>query len=302
PYTSPDYPPLLARIDDAPALLWVRGDPLVAWRAQVAVVGSRDATPGGLANARTFAEALVAAGLVVTSGLATGIDGAAHAAALDAGGTTIAVCGTGLDVVYPRRHGQLAARIADAGALVSELPPGTPPKPDHFPRRNRIIAGLSLGTVVMEANLESGSLITARLAAEQGREVFAVPGSIHSPTAHGCHRLLRQGAALVESIDDVLAELAPLARVLGEAIVARIGPVAAAAARARPQVPARSRAVARDDDTTRVLHALGHDPVSVDEIVARSGLTAATVAGMLTVLELDGVVAAQAGARYVRLA
>ena len=304
PFTSADYPPLLAHVADAPALLYVRGDPALLWRAQVAVVGSRAASAGGVANARKFAAALSNAGITVTSGLATGIDGAAHSAALDAGGNTIAVCGTGLDVVYPRRHVELAGRIAERDALVSELPLGTPARPDHFPRRNRIISGLSLGTLVVEANFESGSLITARLAAEQGREVFAIPGSIHAPDSRGCHRLLRQGAVLVESIDDVLAELGSLARALGDDIAARLH---AAGALAAPTPGARA---ARDPgsapppprDEVRLLRALGHDPLSVDEIVTRSGLTAATVSSMLTLLELDGVVAAQAGARYVRLA
>jgi DNA processing protein len=305
-FTSVDYPPLLAHVDDAPALLYVRGDPLLAWRAQVAVVGSRNASAGGLANARAFAHALAAAGLCITSGLAAGIDGAAHEAALDAGGGTIAVCGTGLDVVYPRGHDALAARIAESGALVSEMPPGTPARPDHFPRRNRIISGLALGTLVVEANVESGSLITARLAAEQGRAVFAIPGSIHAPTARGCHRLLRQGAVLVESVADVLAELGPLARLLGTALAARIELSASCAPGVPRAAPAAGARAPRDvapagGDAARVLRALGHDPVGVDELVARSGLTAGVVSSILTMLKLDGVVAAQPGARYVRL-
>lgn len=299
-FTSPDYPPLLARIGDAPALLFVRGDPACLWSPQVAIVGSRHASAGGLANARAFAAAFAASGLAVTSGLARGIDAAAHLAALDAGGTTIAVCGTGLDRTYPAQHEALAARIVAGGALVSELPLGTPPCRDHFPRRNRIISALALGTLVVEAGLESGSLITARLAAEQGREVFAIPGSIHCPTARGCHRLLRQGAKLVECAGDVLDELGPLARELGARIEQRLADDAPAP-RARPRA-ARGDDVPDDSSARLLLHALGHDPMSVDELVERSGLTAAAVSSMLTVLELEGVVAAQPGSRYVRLA
>ena len=290
-FTSEEFPPLLARIDDAPASLFVAGDPTVLWLPQLAIVGARNATAGGLATARDFAATLARSGLAVTSGLAAGIDAAAHAAALAAGGNTIAVCGTGLECIYPPAHEALAAAIASHGALVSEYPLDTPVRADQFPRRNRIIAGLALGTLVVEAGLRSGSLITARLAGEQGREVFAIPGSIHNPLARGCHRLIRQGAKLVESAQDVLDELAPLAQELGAALAARL---------ATPE-PVRGRAPPtrhEDPDYRRLLAALGHDPVAVDELVARSGLTASQVSSMLLLLELDGMVAAQAGARY----
>jgi DNA processing protein len=221
-WASADYPPLLARAPDPPAALWVDGDPTVLWLPQLAVVGSRSATAGGLANARDFAATFARGGLTVTSGLAEGVDGAAHEATLDAGGSTIAVFGTGIDRVFPRRHAALAARIAGQGALVSEFPLGTDGLPPHFPRRNRIIAGLSLGTLVVEAGLRSGTLVTARCAAEAGREVFAIPGSIHNPLARGCHRLIRDGAKLVESAQDVLDELAPLARELGADLARRL--------------------------------------------------------------------------------
>ncbi len=212
----PDYPTLLAELPDAPPLLFVHGDPGVLSLPQLAIVGSRNPTPGGESTARDFARHLAAAGVTVTSGLALGVDGAAHEGALDAEGVTVAVMGTGLDRVYPARHRDLAHRIAVRGALVSEFAPGTPPKGDHFPRRNRIISGLSLGTLVVEAALRSGSLITARLASEQGREVFAIPGSIHNPLARGCHALIRQGAKLVETGQDILDELGPLAGLLAQ--------------------------------------------------------------------------------------
>lgn len=291
-----DYPPLLARIPTPPPVLYVRGDPAVLWRAQVAVVGSRRASPGGLATAGDFTLALAGAGLAITSGLASGIDAAAHAAALEAGAPTLAVCATGLDQVYPPRHRELAVRIAAAGALVSEFPPGTAARAPHFPQRNRIIAGLSLGTLVVEAGLRSGSLITARLAAEQGREVYAIPGSIHHPLSRGCHRLIRDGARLVEDVAEVLEGLGPLARALGADIAARLarpdaGP--AATATAQPECdPARARLRA----------ALGHDPLPVDTLVLRTGLTAATVSSILSLLEIDGEVAAYPGGRYAIVA
>lgn len=291
-----DYPPLLARISNPPPLLYVHGDPAVLWRAQVAVVGSRRASPGGLANAREFCLGLAGAGLAITSGLARGIDAAAHAAALEAGAPTVAVCATGLDEVYPPRHGALAARIGLDGALVSEFPPGTPARAPHFPQRNRIIAGLALGILVVEAGLRSGSLITARLAGDFGREVYAIPGSIHHPLARGCHRLIRDGARLVEGVDEVLEGLGPLACSLGADIAARL--VRAATASARP-VPALPPA---DPARARVRAALGHDPLPVDALVLRSGLTAATVSSILSLLEIDGEVAVHPGGRYAILA
>ncbi len=216
-WSDPDYPPLLRKIPDPPVMLYVMGDRKLLSRPQLAIVGSRNPTPMGRENARAFAKNLADAGLIITSGMALGIDGAAHRGALEAGGQTIAVAGTGLDRVYPSRHRDLAHDIVRHGALVSEFPLGTPPKPENFPVRNRLISGLSLGTLVVEAALQSGSLITARLATDQGREVFAIPGSIHSPQSRGCHALIRQGVKLVETAQDILEELGPLASVASTA-------------------------------------------------------------------------------------
>lgn len=205
---SPDYPALLAQISDPPPLLFVAGEPALLERPQLAIVGSRNASSPGLDNARRFAHSLASGGFTITSGLALGIDGAAHQGALDAQGKTIAVLGTGLNRVYPQRHQRLAQMIvAQGGALVSELPLMCPAHASNFPRRNRIISGLALGVLVVEASPSSGSLITAKLAAEQGREIYAIPGSIHHPGARGCHQLIREGATLVESIDDILPPL-----------------------------------------------------------------------------------------------
>lgn len=209
PRDDPRYPPRLRYQPRAPLALFTKGDPDLLTRPQLAIVGARSATPQGLENARAFAAELTRYGLVVSSGLALGVDAAAHEGALDAGGLTLAVCGTGLDRVYPARHRELAHRICDDGLLVSEFVPGTVAKAEHFPRRNRIISALSLGVLVVEAAKQSGSLITARLAAEQGRELFAIPGSIHNPMARGCHQLIREGAKLVETAADILEELAP---------------------------------------------------------------------------------------------
>ena len=204
---DPDYPPALLEIPDPPVLLYIKGDVTLLSRRGVAVVGARSATPQGEANAEAFATALSAAGLPIVSGLALGIDSAAHRGGLAGPGRTVAVIGTGADRIYPARNEALARRIAEAGAIVSELPLGAPPLAHHFPRRNRLIAGLARGVLVVEAALQSGSLITARYAGEQGREVFAIPGSIHSPLAKGCHRLIREGAKLVETAEHVLEEL-----------------------------------------------------------------------------------------------
>jgi DNA processing protein len=290
-FASPDYPPLLARAPDPPAALWVDGDPTVLWLPQLAIVGSRSASAGGLANARDFAATFARGGLTVTSGLAEGVDAAAHEATLDAGGTTIAVFGTGIDTVFPRRHAALAARIAGQGALVSEFPLGTAGQPLHFPRRNRVIAGLALGTLVVEASLRSGTLITARCASEAGREVFAIPGSIHNPLARGCHRLIREGAKLVESAQDVLDELAPLARELGAELRRALDAPPADA-------PPRRHDRRDDPDYASLLAALGHDPQPLDALAARTGLTVAALSSMLLMLELEGVVSAQPGGYY----
>ena len=289
-----DYPALLRDIASAPAALFVRGDPAQLWAPQIAIVGARSASAAGLANARAFARAFAQSGNIVTSGLAEGVDGAAHAAALDAGGATIAVLGTGTDVIYPRRHGQLAERIVGNGALVSEFPPGTVGKPEHFPRRNRIISGLSLGTMVIEAGLNSGSLITARLAGEQGREVFALPGSIHNPLARGCHRLIRDGALLVETADEVLAQLQGIAARLADHLRGRLGASAASSAESGLSPPA---ARTDDPDYARLLAAIDQEPSALDELAARSGLGIAALSSMLLVLELEGLVVASGG-RY----
>lgn len=279
-----DYPPLLRQIADPPVALYVLGDRTAPGRTQLAIVGSRNASHGGRDNAHAFAKTLAHAGLTITSGLALGIDGAAHKGALDAGGVTVAVVGTGLDRVYPGRHRELAHAIVERGALVSEFPLGTSPRPENFPIRNRLIAGLSIGTLVVEAALQSGSLITARLALEQGREVFAIPGSIHSPLARGCHALIRQGAKLVETAYDVLEELGPLAQI----------------AQSAPGLPA-ALPPGLSPDAVRLLDCLGHDTQTVDSLVERSGLTADAVSSMLSELEILGLVAAAPGGRYQRV-
>ncbi|MES2858372.1 MAG: DNA-processing protein DprA [Pseudomonadota bacterium] len=289
-----EYPPLLRRIPSPPAMLFVDGDADLLWRPSVAVVGSRAATSGGCGNAATFAQALSQAGLCVVSGLAAGIDAAAHVATLDAGGATVAVLGTGPDVPYPPRHRPLRDRVAAHGAVVSEHLPGTGPLRQHFPSRNRILAGLSLGCVVVEAAERSGALISARLAAEVGREVFALPGSIHNPMARGCHRLIREGATLVESPSEVLEVLAPLAADLARALRGDLE----ASPKAAP-MPVASSAPG-GADYNRLWQALGHDPTGMDELAERSGLTAAELSAMLLALELEGRVASEHG-RYSRL-
>jgi DNA processing protein len=285
----PHYPPQLLAIPDPPRSLFVRGDPAMLALPQLAIVGSRGPTPSGRETAFAFARRLANAGLAVTSGLAAGIDSAAHQGALAANGRTLAVCGTGLDRVYPRHNQSLADDIAARGALVSEFPPGTPPLPHHFPRRNRLISGLSLGVLVVEARYRSGSLITARLAAEQGREVFALPGSIHNPLARGCHRLIRDGARLVESPEEVLEGLqADLFQALSS------GP-------AQPPDPAGFSGGPLDSDSKILLNACGFEPVDADILVARTGFSAAAVASMLLMLELRGELESSAGGKYCRL-
>jgi DNA processing protein len=288
---DPAYPPLLAQIPDAPGVLYVRGDPGLLADPQLAIVGSRNPTPQGAETTRELARYLAGCGLTITSGLALGIDAAAHRGAMEAG-RTIAVLGTGLDRVYPAAHRDLARHIAETGALVSELPPDSPARAEHFPRRNRIISGLSLGTLVTEAALGSGSLITARLAGEQGREVFAMPGSIHNPLARGCHALIRDGARLVEGAEDILAELAPI---LGP-LTAHAGGGAQAQAAQANGAPAAGLAL--DADYQRLLTAMGHDPVAVDDLIRRTGLPADSVASMLLLLELQGRVSSYPGGRY----
>lgn len=279
PRDHPAYPERLRQLPDAPMLLYALGDPDLLALPQVAVVGSRSATPQGLRDAETFAAQLAARGLTVTSGLALGVDGAAHRGALSvADGLTIAVCATGLDRVYPARHRELAREIAARGLLVTEFPIGVEPKAEFFPRRNRLIAGLSLGVLVVEAALGSGSLITARMALEQGREVFAVPGSIHNPQARGCHQLIRQGAKLVESVADVLEELAP-----------QIG----AALREAPLLPS-----AAAGDEPPLLKLMGAEALALEELLAVSGLDLPALSAALLALELEGRVVQGADGRY----
>lgn len=286
---DPRYPPLLKAVDRPPLLLYVRGNPALLSEPQLAIVGSRNPTPGGRETAHGFAEYLTRAGLVITSGLALGIDGAAHEGALKAKGATIAVMATGADQIYPGRHHNLAERILEGGALITEMPLGTQPLPALFPQRNRIISGLSLGTLVIEAALRSGSLITARLAMEQAREVFAIPGSIHNPLARGCHRLIRQGAKLVESVQDILEELAPqLSAALQDHSPSTEGKTA-------------NKPEELDADYRKLLENMGYAPVSIDQLVERCGLTAQEIASMLLILELNGHICAQQGGLYQRL-
>lgn len=280
---DPRYPAPLRETAQAPLALFCQGDTDLLAMPQLAIVGARAASAQGRENARAFAAELSRHGLIVTSGLAIGIDGAAHQGTLDADGYTIAVCATGLDRVYPARHRALAHQILERGLLVSELPPGVPALAENFPRRNRIISGLALGVLVVEAARESGSLITARLAGEQGREVFAIPGSIHNPMTRGCHALIRQGAKLVEQASDILEELAP-----------RIG----AQLRATGGLPLAQ--APQDAAQARVLEAAGTEPCGFDELMERSGLDAASFNAALLALELRGEIAASGG-RYQRL-
>ena len=302
----PDYPPLLRRLSSPPLGLFVDGDPTLLWHPAVAVVGSRTPSAGGRDNAHAFARALAAAGVVVASGMASGIDAAAHEAALAVqGGLTLAVLGTGPDLAYPPHHAGLRERIAARGAVVSEHPPGTAARPAHFPSRNRILAGLALATLVVEAAERSGALITARQAGDAGREVFAVPGSIHNPLARGCHRLIREGAGLVESAAEVLAGISLPADDLAGELRARLGaeaPVGAPAPLYWPLPEAVAATVlSTDPDYQRLWLALGHDPTGMDLLVERTGLTAAGLSSMLLVMELEGRVAVEHG-RYARKA
>lgn len=282
------YPALLRETPDPPVVLFVRGDPAVTGLPQLAMVGSRNATPGGAQTARDLAGDLARAGFCITSGLARGIDAAAHAGALAADSPTIAVCGTGPDVVYPAVNRRLADRIVASGAILSEFAPGTGPRRAHFPRRNRLISGLAVGVLVVEAGEHSGALITARFAATQGREVFAVPGSIREPLARGCHRLLRQGATLVEKPDDIVREISSLLGHCAQPVEQNT--VASAATRRR----------ALDPTAESVLAHMGWTPVSVDELVRWTGLTAAELCSMLVTLELAGCVVPLAGGRFQR--
>lgn len=275
-WSDAHYPETLRSLPDAPMWLYLKGDPGVLNRPMLAIVGSRTATPQGRRDAQAFARTLAEAGLTIVSGLAEGIDSAAHEGGLAGNGGGVAVVGTGLDRVYPAKNRDLAHRLAASGALVSEFPLGTPPKPGHFPRRNRLISGLALGVLVVEAAPQSGSLITARLAAEQGREVFAIPGSIHAPLAKGCHQLIKQGAKLVEAAADIVEELNL--------------PWAVAMAK-------RSEAAAPDP----LLELMGTEPISLDALAGRAGLTVDSLSAMLFAHEMAGRVAVLPGGLYQRL-
>jgi DNA processing protein len=279
------FPELLRQISDFPSLLYANGDPDLLDNPQIAMVGSRNCTPGGAQTAFDFAAQLASAGLAVTSGMALGIDSAAHRGALSVTGKTIAVTGTGLDRIYPARNRKLASEIIQQGLVVSEFPLGTEARPSNFPQRNRIISGLSLATLVVEAARRSGSLITARLAAEQGREVFAVPGSIHNPQTRGCHQLIRDGAVITESPGDIAAELSGLIEF----------------------TPARQQGRQQDANLTldkahqKLLAAIGYDPVNCDILVQRSGLTIDKLSSMLLLLEINDFIQSAPGGCFVRI-
>jgi DNA processing protein len=282
-YDNPRYPALLREIADPPPLLFVEGDPEILSLRHIALVGSRNPSPAGRRTAYDLAKALVPSGFGIVSGLALGIDAASHRGTLDAGGVTVAVAGTGPDQVYPSQHRALAQEIvARRGALISEFPPGTEPKAGNFPRRNRIISGLALGTLVIEAAAQSGSLITARLALEQGREVFAVPGSIYSPLSRGCNDLIKEGAKLVQGVNDILEEFASGIPV---------------EPRNRLAIPPPEG----DEPHWALLKCIAYDPTSVDTLVAVTGASPESIASMLLLLELHGYVESVPGGCYIRI-
>ena len=293
-----EYPLLLKNISNPPPLLYVHGSTDCLNDPQIAIIGSRNPTPGGASSAYEFAKYLGNTGFSITSGLALGIDGQAHKGALEGGRPTIAVIATGIDRVYPARHRKLAHKIVEQGAIVSEFPIGTQPKAENFPRRNRIISGMSHGTLVVEAALRSGSLITARYASEQNREVFAIPGSIHNPLAKGCHRLIREGAKLVETAQDIMEEMAAVIDI--ESITPQEKPTGHLNERdAQNNDPTNM-----GNDTTeyqQLLDKMGFDPITIDALVIRTGQTPESLSAMLLILELQNQVAANGGGTYTRL-
>jgi DNA processing protein len=289
PFTDPGYPALLRGAERFPTALYVAGNAGALNDPQLAIVGSRNPTPQGRDTAHDLAEYLAARGLAITSGLASGIDSAAHRGALMAQGTTLAVLGSGADVVYPRSNRSLSVEIQRQGALVSGFPLGTPPRRENFPQRNGVIAALSLGTLVVEAARSSGSLITARQAVSYGREVFAIPGSIYSPLSRGCHELIRQGAKLTETAHDILSELNFSAFFANQT---------AASQGREGEVP---RDTGMDNDHKILLDALGFDPADLDVLVVRTGFKPAAVSSMMLILELEGHVQAAPGGRYSRV-
>jgi len=292
---SAEYPERLKQINDAPALLYVHGNLNILRDPQLGIVGSRNPTQSGHNNAYEFAKHLAQTGLCITSGLALGVDGASHQGAIDGNGPTLAVIATGIDRVYPAKHRELAHSIVETGAIVSEFPIGTHPDSRHFPRRNRIISAMSYGVLVIEAALKSGSLITARLAMEQNREVFAIPGSIHNPLAKGCHQLIRQGAKLVETAEDILEEMATVIDLNNHQ------------APTKPKIDQNFKnQVAEmhtdlDPEQSVLLNCMGYDPISIDQLVVATDLDAASIAAMLLILELQNYVAANGGGTYTRL-
>jgi DNA processing protein len=290
PFTQERFPRLLRELPDCPLALYVWGNPAALEDPQLAVVGTRNPTAQGKATAFEFAEALAERGLGITSGVAEGIDTCAHRGALRAQGITLGVLGTGIDLVYPASNRSLCAEIVETGALISEFPLGTPPRRGNFPQRNRIIAALSLGTLVVEAAQRSGSLITARLANSFGREVFAIPGSIHNPMSRGCHQLIKAGAKLAETAEDVLCELN------FSAFFARFSRPPADPSHAAPHT------AGMDKEHKILLDALGFDPVDLDTLIVRTGFKPDAVSSMMLILELEGHVQAAPGGRYSRVA
>ncbi len=286
----PEYPNLLKQTDSPPPLLYVHGDLSIINDPQLAIVGSRNPTQSGLTSAYDFAKYLAQTGLCITSGLALGIDGSAHQGALDGNGPTIAITATGIDRVYPAKHRNLAHKIVESGAIISEFPIGTQPRSGNFPRRNRIISGLAHGTLVVEAALKSGSLITARLASEQGREVFAIPGSIHNPLAKGCHQLIRQGAKLVETAQDILEEMSAVIDLseIDQPILDQ---------------PSNTNSAETNTDPEHqiLLEKMGYDPTPIDQLVVSTGFKAESIAAMLLILELQNQVSSNGGGTYTRI-
>lgn len=296
-FDHPDYPTLLKRIPDPPVALWLVGEPNLFWQPQIAIIGSRNPTRGGLENAAAFASYLSKQGFLIVSGLASGIDAKAHEAALSVS-STIAVLGTGVDIVYPASNRALSSKIEEVGLLVSEFAPGVSARPSHFPSRNRIISGLSMGVLVVEAGIKSGTLITARLATEQGRDVFAIPGSIHNPMSRGCHRLIREGAKLVETGNDVIHELGPLAAEVATELRQRLQEPTSGSTKPKSQ---QSKSLLEDPEYQQIWTALSFDPQSVEKIIRISGLTPQAVSSMLLMLELQGMVQTHPGGTFSRL-
>jgi len=294
-----EYPALLKQISDPPSLLYVHGNLSIINDPQLAIVGSRNPTQGGITCAYEFSKHIAQTGLCITSGLALGIDGMAHKGALDSNAPTIAVIATGIDRVYPAKHRELAHKIVETGAIISEFPIGTHPDSRNFPRRNRIISGLSYGTLVVEAAQRSGSLITARLAGEQNREVFAIPGSIHNPLARGCHQLIRQGAKLVETAQDIMEEMASVIDIDSLSSSQSINESVN-----KPNSEDTNKTDLENDlsdEYLQLLDQMGFDPVAIDQLVVRTGLSTESISAMLLMLELKNYISSNGGGTYMRL-